>query len=45
VKVEVWQAVTEEQALTGELACLTIREGNADFFALSAVNLALFDIF
>jgi hypothetical protein len=36
--------VSEEQALAGELACLAAWESDADFFALSAVNLALFDI-
>lgn len=44
VKPEVWQAIAEQQALAGELACLPAREGNTDILALGAVNLALLDI-
>src|SRR5205823_11552786 len=41
VEIEVRQGVAEQQALAGELADLPAREGDLDFLALGAVDLAL----
>src|SRR5438445_4103309 len=41
VEIEVRQRIAEQQALPGELADLPAREGDLDFLALGAVDLAL----
>ena len=43
MKPEVRQTIAEQEALTGKLACLPVREGNADVLILSAVDLTLLD--
>ena len=43
MKPEVWQTVAEQEALSGELACLPAWEGDADVLALGTVDLALLD--
>src|SRR5277367_1419633 len=43
VKPEVWQAVAEQKALAGKLACLPVRQGDGDVLALGAVDLARLD--
>ena len=41
VEIEIGQAVAKQKALTGELACLPAREGDADVLGLGAVDLRL----
>src|SRR3954447_14812565 len=41
MEIEIRQRTAEQQALAGELADLPAREGDLDFLALGAVDLAL----
>ncbi len=43
VEEEIWQAVTEQQALPGELPSLAVREGDTDVLALGTIDLALLE--